>query len=512
MYMKKGIMLIAMAGIYCSGKVPETPPPAVNPQQSVRVTIEVDQEKQTIHSFGASDCWTGKFIGTWAALPKKQQAADYLFSMDTLPNGSPKGIGLSLWRFNIGAGSYEQGVGSDIRDEWRREECFLDANGEYNWEKQAGGRWFLEAARKAGVKYTLGFALTPPVFMSVNGKAFSNGGTSFNIQPGKQPAYADFLAKVAEHFRFDYLSPFNEPQWDWKDTNGKAGQEGSPARNNEISEIVRLLSAKLQGGGTSVVIGEAGQWDFLYGRNNDDRGDQINQFFSPSSPNYIGGLPNVASIISAHSYFTTCPDENMVNVRRQVTAKAPAGLALWQTEFGILGNICNQYSGSPRNTGIDYGLYVAKVIHHDLAEANVTSWQWWLAVSPYDYSDALVYINDPAGNINVQNCREDGIVSGSKQLWAMGNYARFVRPGMKRVQAASNGAGLLISAYKEETTRKLVMVCVNTGTTAQKLDISGFAAGNVDVYTTDATRNLAKERTGEVTAVPKSVTTIVGKF
>src|SRR5690606_9706537 len=170
--------------------------------------------------------------------------------------------------------------------------------------------------------------------------------------------------------------------------------------------------------------------------------DQINQFFSASSPNYIGGLPNVAPIISGHSYFTTCPDNTLIYTRNQVAAKVKKinpSLETWQTEFGILGNICNQYSGYPRNTGIDYGLYVAKVLHHDLTIANVTSWQWWLAMSPYNYSDALVYINAPSGEMNPAACKTDGIVSDSKQLWAFGNFARFVRPGMKRIAVSVEG-------------------------------------------------------------------------
>ncbi len=85
----------------------------------------------------------------------------------------------------------------------------------------------------------------------------------------------------------------------------------------------------------------------------------------------------------------------------------------------------------------------------------VTSWQWWLAVSPYNYSDALVYINDPAGQMNVSNCKTDGIVLDSKQLWAFGQFARFVRPGMRRVETAVAGnndplvtaSTLMISAY-----------------------------------------------------------------
>ncbi len=492
-----------------------------------KVTIQLQNTKQTIHSFGASDCWTTKYIGAWGNTAKKDQVADYLFSMDTAADGSPKGIGLSLWRFNIGAGSREQGVASNITDEWRREECFLDAGGTYDWSKQQGAQWFLQAAKRRGVKYTLGFSLSAPVQYTLNGKAFNgSGGTMMNIQAGKMPDYADFLATVTKHFGFDYLSPVNEPQWAWGNGN-TANQEGTQATNDQIAELSRLTSQKLAGTNSRIVVGEAGTLEFLYGKNTDNRGDQIVQFFSPSSTYYLGDQPNVAKIISGHSYFTTCPDNTLINTRTQLLNKArqvDADLQLWQTEFGILGNICGQYNGSPRNTGIDYGLYVAKVLHHDLVIAGVTSWQWWLAVSPYNYSDALVYINDPSGQMNVGNCKTDGIVLDSKQLWCFGNFARFIRPGMQRVETSVEGnndpaiaaATLMISAYKNEADKQFVAVLVNPENKEKHIQLSGVtvSGGTLDQYTTSATLNCKRTtaKADRITIPAKSVVTVRGKY
>jgi hypothetical protein len=497
-------------------------------KSKILMTVNLNETKQTIHSFGASDCWTTKFIGKWNNTQKKDQVADYLFSQDTLSDGSPKGIALSLWRFNIGGGSYEQGTMSNISDEWRREECFLNADGSYNWNKEEGQQWFLQAAKQRGVKYSLGFAITPPVYMTKNGKAYNGtGGTAMNIQDGKMDVYADFLSQVTKHFGFDYVSPVNEPQWAWGTSTG-ASQEGTQATNSEIATLVKQLSPKLSGTNSKVVIGEAGQLDFLYSRNTDGRGDQINQFFSPSSVNYIGNLPNVEHAISAHSYFTTCPDNNMINVRNQVANKigqVDASLQTWQSEFGILGNICDLYNGSPRNRTIDYGLYVAKVIHHDLTIADVTSWQWWLAVSPYNYSDALVYINDPSGNINVNNCKDDGIVLDSKQLWAFGNYSRFIRPGMQRITASLEGindpvmaaGSLMVSAFKDVNTKKLVIVIINMGTESKNLQLSSSVKTKnnmLNTYLTDANDNLKKSTTttDNILINAKSVVTLTGEY
>lgn len=523
------ISIPVLTSLACAQKkITEKPGPAA-PQ---RIRISLTEEKQTIHSFGASDCWSAKYVGNWSDLQKKNRIADLLFSTDTTSEGKPVGIGLSLWRFNIGSGSYEQGAESNIPDEWRREECFLNENGAYNWEKQQGQQWFLEAAKQRGVAYTLGFSLTPPAFMSPNGKTYNNSNTpNLNIQPGMTKAYATFLSTVSAHFKFNFLSPVNEPQWFWG--RDRISQEGSQATNTEIADLVKVLAAQLpsKSPGTQVVIGEAGQWDFLYGNNTDGRGDQINQFFSPASANYIADRPNVKRVISGHSYFTTCPDKQMVHVRSQVAAKAKQTdplLEVWQTEFGILGNICNQYNGGPRNTGIDYGLYVAGVIHHDLTIANVTSWQWWLAISPYNYSDALVYLNDPLGMINAAGCKNDGQVLESKQLWAMGNYSRFIRPGMKRVGVVADdvtdpvmaAGSLMVSAYKDESTRKLVVVIVNPELKEKEFQLTGaekqlnLTENMVNVYITDAQSNLRKTvaTADKVKILPRSVVTLVGTY
>lgn len=535
------IIGLASCAVLCNKKGGLPPPPAPDRciymgidtcQQPTKtaITINLSSEKQVMHSFGASDCWTTKFIGNWSNVTKKNQIADLLFSMDTTADGAPKGIGLSLWRFNIGSGSYEQGDASGITTDWRREECFMNADGSYDWTKQSGAQWFLQAAKQRNVKYTLGFSLTPPVYMSKNGKAFNSAttSTSMNIQDGKMDAYAGFLAEVTKHFQFDYLSPVNEPQWTWGQATS-ASQEGTQATNAEVAALVKLTAPKLSGTPYKIVVGEAGQWNYLYGNNSDGRGDQINQFFSSSSSNYIGSQNNVEHAISGHSYFTTCPDDNMISVRQQLAGKitqVDASLQTWQTEFGILGNICNQYNGSPRNVGIDYGLYVARVLHHDLVIGNMSAWHWWLAVSPYDYSDALVYINDPAGAINLNGCKQDGVVLDSKQLWAFGNYARFIRPGMKRVDLTVQGLtdpliaanALMVSAYKDAAKKQLVLVMINPKTTERSVRLEGsgltIKGNTLNAYTTNATSNLKKTvvSVNDINIPARSVVTLTGTY
>ena len=84
-----------------------------------------------------------------------------------------------------------------------------------------------------------------PVELTANGKAHSDDGRAGNLPPGRYDEFAAYLRDVILTLRqrdgveVDYLSPFNEPQWDWT-----SGQEGSPWRVDEMAAMVRKLWAE----------------------------------------------------------------------------------------------------------------------------------------------------------------------------------------------------------------------------------------------------------------------------
>ena len=433
----------------------------------LKLTVQPGNEKQTIHNFGASDAWSCQFVGRNWPLEKRERIANLLFSTKRGENGQPQGIGLSAWRFNIGGGSAEQGSDSDIGDPWRRAECFLNADGTYDWQAQAGQRWFLRAAKERGVDQFIGFVNSPPVSLTENGKAYSSGGNSANLPEGHYPQYAHFLAQVVQgiqerdQVKLDYISPFNEPQWNWDDP----GQEGSPWTNSEIHDVCQAIDKAFreQGVSAQLEIPETAQNKYLYTYDNKpDRGNQIEEFFSPSSENYLGDLDHIAPKIAGHSYFSTYNLQNLIDTRKSVNDKihqVNPELEYWMSEYCILENN-EQIQGNGRDLGMDPALYMARVIHTDLTVANASAWQWWLGVSPYDFKDGLVYIDQDTQN---------GGVYDSKMLWALGHYSRFIRPGMKRIGVQRSDqrvisqsiGGTLVSAYKSTEKEKYVMVIVN---------------------------------------------------
>jgi hypothetical protein len=485
-----------------------------NAQSTTDVTFTLNTKKtyQTIDNFAASDAWSCQFVGNWPAA-KKNAIADWLFSIDTAANGDPKGIGLSMWRFNLGAGSTQQGNASGIKDEWRRAESFLEANGTYNFNNQAGQQWFLTAAKQRGVSKFLAFVNSPNVQFTKNQKASAEKGLN-NLDSNQYQNVATDIAKSLEGLRkntgitFDYISPVNEPQWNWSD----GGQEGTPYSNKEVSTLTKILgnTLKEQKLSTKILLGEAGLIIYLSADyDKPGRGNLVHDFMEKSSPLYVGNISSVAPVLCAHSYFTTSPYSKSIELRKQLANKIDSvkGLSFWQSEYCILGDNNGEINGNKRDTSMHAALYLARVIHNDLAVANAAAWQWWLSISPYDYKDGLIYIDKN---------KTDGNYYDSKMLWAFGNYSRFVRPGMKRIELTSSqtDSSLLASAYIDQKQKMIVAVVVNSSNEKRNINLQGLSGkrknAQIETYTTDASRKLAKQTMNNaVTIDPQSVTTLV---
>jgi len=482
---------------------------------TVNLNIDDATVYQSIEHFGASDAWSCQFVGNWPDA-KKNAIADLLFSQKNDTNGNPLGIGLSLWRFNVGAGSAEQGTNSGIGDEWRRAESFLQPDGKYDWKRQQGQVWFANAAKQRNVGSLLIFPNSPPVSLTRNGKAFANTGAQSNLDLGKYDAYANYLATVAQGMQslgltVNYISPMNEPQWDWSD----GGQEGTPFYNNEIAPIVKALNKKLEDKniGSKINIAEAGQINYLYEEHNrPGRASQVSNFFVKGSKDYVGGLSHLDNSISGHSYFTTSPFTTSVAQRQQLNTavKQVAGLKYWMSEYCILGDNDGEINGNGRDLTINAALYLARTIHTDLAMAQATAWHWWVAISPYDYKDGLIYIDKQ---------KQDGNFYESKMLWGFGNYSRFIRPGYTRVkienlQNSNVNKDFLFSAYKDPATGKLVTVIINSGNDAVPVTLKHKDHGlkKLNAYITSGDKNLQLQKIEAkkpFTVPARSIVTIV---
>ncbi|KAG6867746.1 hypothetical protein C0993_011700 [Termitomyces sp. T159_Od127] len=164
---------------------------------------------QTIHSIGGSGAWWPNDLIHFP-LSTRQNLSSLLFS--------PSGLGLSSYRYNVGAG------GVNVSNPTRAPETFYVSPGVYDFSKDAAGVFFLNQASEFGVQHLTMFANSAPAPLT-SGKASCNG----QFVSGTGEAYGTFLADVVQHFRgmgvgIDFVSPMNEPDSSFGPS--PCGQEG----------------------------------------------------------------------------------------------------------------------------------------------------------------------------------------------------------------------------------------------------------------------------------------------
>ncbi len=499
------------------------------PAGTLAYTIETARPRQTIRHFGASDCWSMWQIGRWSERSRRK-VADWLFSLETDADSRPKGIGLSLWRFNLGAGSSEQGDDSQI-DRWTRTECMLRPDGSWDWSKQSAERGFLKLAKERGVENFLAFCNSAPVQFTKNGLATNTGrGETINLRDDCYDDFADYLAKAVKGIerhdgvKIGLISPVNEPDgyWNWQGPK----QEGSPALDIEVARLARELDRALAANGVAakILINEASDYRCLIDVRNtgEDRGFHLRHFFgSAGGETDVSSLARVLKTIGAHSYWSNTPVDFMREIRLKVRDEAARyGVGFWQTEYCIMSNDKEIGGGGGYDFGMKTALYVARLIHHDLCFADAGSWSWWRAAGAGDYRDCLVKVFAREGMTR-------GWAVDSKLLWTFGNFSRFVRPGAVRYELTcrdGSGAvrdegwnepfGVMCSAYRNADGRWCVVaINYSPDIRAAAFALSGGAEPKWRLYrTSDApSENLAPVGVsrGRCLLAPRSVTTLV---
>jgi O-Glycosyl hydrolase family 30 len=484
-----------------------------------RHTLQLDAEHQQIDNFSASDCWSMQKIGGWSE-PGRKRVADLLFSPTA-------GIALSCWRFNLGGG-----INPQITNPWRTAETFETAEGRYDWTHQKNEQWFLKAAKERGVPQFLAFVNSPPGRMTKNGLTFcdKNSGTT-NLKPGYEGQYARYLGDILEHFHrgggpagqitFDCISPVNEPQWDWEGHS----QEGNRASNADIKKITRSLAAELKRRAlpTRIALIESGSLPDMWQANQKSTaawgalyGNYLDEFAGDAT---ISGM--LSGQIGYHSYGSDGINGPLTANRKRLGEKMKQypGWKLWQTEYCILSGPEGK-GGNGRDLTMATALDVARVIHFDLTLAGVSAWQWWTAMSPVNFKDGLIYTD-------WKKPGDAESILPARLLWALGNYSRFVRPGMRRIElagAAQDVRGLMGSAFKDEKARRVVAVYVNAGEQAVGV-LPEFSLGKRPWKLASLTPYVTSDREGDelkaypavmpasrVGIPPRSVVTLVAQF
>lgn len=481
-----GILLGALCMLGCSCGQPgaeatPTPEPTATPTPIVhysKIKVNETATHQTWNSFGVSGCWWAQYVGGWdqpykdRELATREEIVQYLYSMEN-------GIGLTSYRYNLGAGSVEKEKSGNFWYPERRAECFEISAGKYDFEnKDVNAQWMLNRiveVTEGEVDITL-FCNSPLVRLTKNGKAMMTSGEKDNLDPENYDDFAKYVLDVAEYFvskgiPVTDLSPINEPQWDWAD-----GQEGCHYEPEQCADVLRVFVDEIKkrdtlvNAGVKIAAPDSGCW----------AGDTMKYVDAIMKDEVLG---EYFTAIDVHSYWSTLADKKTISA--QIRRKYPQ-LSIRQTEW------CEMVNGSDYT--MESAFVMANVIYEDIIDGGVDTWQYWVGVANGGYHDGLIYVSTSA-----RACRP------AKRLWVMGNFSKFIRPGFVRVETSNNYKDihdlktLAFTGVNKDGQEELVTVVLNQEgderTLQMKLEDYGKYT-EYEVYTTNENRDLELTASG----------------
>ena len=454
------------------------------------ITIDENKTYQTIESFGTSGCWWSQYVGGFTKTPY-DDGVESRDAIATLLFDREKGIGLTCYRFNLGAGSVEANNGN-FTDVHRRAQNFLDENGNYDFTKDANAVWFLHKAVELGVDEVVLFCNSPLVTLTDNGMAhMTEGGSRTNLSPEKYPEFAKYCMDVAEHFVEEgvpvkFISPINEPQWDWY-----GSQEGCHYAPEEIPGVYLAFLDELEKrpalSGVKLSGPESGEWK-----------GQAKSYTSALLNNER--LSEHFDTIDNHSYWSSSMDK--MTFKTWMDMKYPE-VKLRTSEW------CEMVNGS--DVTMDSAYHIAQEIANDLRILDVVSWQNWVGVAPGGYRDGLIYIDEKTQKFRAL-----------KRLYSFGNYSRYVRPGYTRVDLQTSGKSqeemlpVAFAGRNDQGKEELVMVFINESMKDETFVLEGIQGyNNIKTYVTSDDLDLECvldenfTESDPVTISKRTVTTVV---
>ena len=464
--------------------------------------IRYDMTYQTVEGFGASSAWTYQSLGLIEDEDVKEEAIEKLYG--------DSGLALNIFRYNIGGGGKELGIYTDPQ---RGAESFFNADkftgnysvfadpANYDFTKDKGAReLFDKALSKGNIDEVVFFVNSPHYLMTRNGLTHGSRTKENNLKEDCYEPFSDYLLVITDWLydniicKYDrdikiYISPVNEPQWDW----GGRGtsQEGCHYDPEVLAKFYDVFYKKLklfnEAHGTSFMmdIFESGNYKLT------DSGTKFQAYMKALSKyEYFDDI----QVLSAHSYGADI-NERARNMIYSFLMRSYTGKQVNVSEYCVM-----QDGVDP---SIDMGIYSSRVIMRDFNTLNAVKWNWWLSVSTYDYEDGLVYWHKDSNTLDV-----------TKRYYTMGQFSKFIEPGSVRIGTEYGDSlgwnGVECSAFIKADGR-LALVVINDSTRSHKIRLYG-GYGKITEIVTDADRNWAVSEydfNNYIEVSPKSVTTYI---
>ncbi len=449
----------------------------------MNIVINPQKKFQRYEGIGASGAWWAQFVGGWNNIDENGEEIRDVISR--LLYSKENGIGMNIYRYNIGGGSAHSGNG-EYSDFARRTESFDIGQGEYDFSRDANAVYMMNQAVKDGAEEVILFVNSPIERLTKNGWAHLSKKHAFrtNLSRKNYKAFADYCLDVTEHFVKEglpirYLSPINEPFWIWT-----GGQEGCHYSPRQVGKLMRCVATELRKRKSlnSVKLSGAENGDI--------------RWFNKSYTRWLLRYREVAECLDSidiHSYCLHMPIpffndrvKFIKRYRRWLDKKYPAMPVKMSEWTHMVGG---------KNPGMDSALETAKVMHEDFTLLNVTSWQHWLACSHYDYHDGLIYLDI-----------ENKSFEMTKRYYVTGNFSKYIPLGARRVESYSDDKDVRVIAFEKDSTTVLIVINPTNS-------LKSFTVPDKGVFSvTDVNRDLAEKnctRGDVVDILPESVTTFV---
>lgn len=480
----------------------------IEKSQTADLTIKVNEKEQgkVLDGFGASACW-------WSQIAGKSENGEEIIKLLY----SKEGLGLNIYRYNIGAGSAD--AQTLISDPWHKTESFYVYNEstgkyEYDFTRDAAAQKMLDLALSYGcVDTVILFANSPHYSMTLNGDTFGNKNWWVsNLPQENYEAYAEYFCEITEYFiekgvPVKYISPINEPNWSWGAE--RQHQEGCFYNSEDIYGVYRAFAKELKERNLDVKLSgpEAGEIGFrLY--------EWFEYIYNdPEIRPYLGNL-------SYHSYWR----DDLLNEK--------IGLGNWIEEKGFEVPVeMSEWCHLPCNAtidSIDGALLQARVMANDLNYGNINAWSAWVGLNGIgigedgkEYSDGLL-----VGNADISEYKI------AMRYYAVAHFSKFIPVGSVKIESEKNINDIIKVEETNEngetntTTMKyllntvsyltpdgkIVTVVVNESTERElKLKVN---RNNMTVYTTTQEKQMEetyKGKTTKITLPEKSIVTIVSE-
>lgn len=427
------------------------------------VIIDRSKRYQTIEGFGVSGAWWAQMVGGWthtdeeSGIQVRERIAQLLFD-------SEKGLGIGIYRYNLGAGSARSGKGTFHR-EIRRTDSFDISDTEYDWTRDANAVWMMREAVRLGVSEVVFFVNSPIERLTKNHKAQLDIPFTENLRKRDYIKFAGYCLDVTECFLKEgipvkYISPVNEPLWIWT---GKNGQEGCHYRPRSVKKLFNVFSEEIKKraelAGVRLSGAENGDIRFL------------NKAYTRAVINN-----DLVDGIDTHSYCTKLPFGAAVNNTAAFKRRYRGWLdRKYKNTITRTSEWCHMKGG--RDYSMSSALEQARIMYEDLSILNVASFQLWIAVSEVDFCDGIIYVDEEKKTFDIP-----------KRYYAFGQFTKFIQRGAKRTNVSTENKKLRVLAF--DNGDYTAVIVINPSHSEFNISIEGADK----IFVTDESRSLEERK------------------